>query len=76
MRTGPGRNSRSGKQRIGPKGSGIFRDNPPGSKVARKAIEHAGRDWDGEIFHGGELTKAARRRTLERLGFQTIAISE
>ena len=63
MKRGPGRHSPSGTR------------NPPGSKVARKALEHRGLTWGGEVFHSGELTKASRRRRLERLGFQTIDIS-
>lgn len=57
MKKGPGRNARSGKR------------NAPGSKIARKAIEHAGREWKGEVFHGGELTKANKARARKRLGF-------
>ena len=30
--------------------------NPPGSKVGRRAVEHTGGEWKGEIFHSGALT--------------------
>ena len=50
MRSGPGRPKRSGKR------------NPPGSKIARRFIEHQGLKWKGEVFHGGELTDASDKR--------------
>ena len=56
MKRGPGRHSPSGKR------------NPPGSKIARKLLEHRGFEWRGETFHGGELTAANHARARSRLG--------
>lgn len=59
MKSGPGRDSPSGKQRVGKR---VYEHNPPGSKVARKAIESRGLKWKGELFHTAELTAASEAR--------------
>ena len=70
MRSGPGRSNPSGKKLVA--GTGIrrkvFKHNPAGSKIARKAIEHRGLKWRGEVFHGGELTAENHARARRRLG--------
>ncbi len=40
--------------------------NPAGSKVARQFAKHTGAEWKGEVFHGGELTKANNERAHDR----------
>ena len=32
---------------------------PPGTKIARRIMKARGMKWNGEVFHGGELTLAA-----------------
>lgn len=36
--------------------------NPPGTKIAKRVMKARGYAWNGEIFHGGELTLAAFNR--------------
>ena len=33
--------------------------HPPGTKIARRIMKARGMKWNGEVFHGGELTLAA-----------------
>lgn len=44
-----------------------------GSKIARKMAKAAGREWRGEIFHGGELTKASAERSARRKALREVA---
>ena len=67
---GPGRVGLSGNVRhyTAP---GVFyvAPNPPGSKVARKALKHSGRKWKGEVYHTGDLpTLYAARQQRHRKG--------
>jgi hypothetical protein len=55
------RGGRHGRSRIPGKA------NPPGTKVAKRVMKARGLQWKGEIFHGGDLTKASNARSLKRL---------
>ena len=61
MRSGPGR-----PKHLRPEGG---KHNPAGSKIARRIVKHAGKDWKGEIFHGGELTAASDARAGRPAGW-------
>ena len=67
MRRGPGRQKRSGEHRVA--GTSFYAHNQPGSKVARQFIEHAGRVWHDEVFHGGELTADSDKRAGRPAGW-------
>jgi hypothetical protein len=40
--------------------------NPAGTKVARRIMKARGLPWNGEVFHGGELTALNNARRLKR----------
>jgi len=61
MKSGPGR-----PKHLRPEGC---ERNPAGSKIARRIAKHTGKNWNGEIFHGGALTAASDARAGRPAGW-------
>ena len=42
-----------------------------GNRHMRRFAKHAGIEWRGEVFHGGELTAENKKRARARIGLRT-----